>query len=333
MTLCERKHSLNEKIILNLLYFLKAVSRGIVTLRGTIIIYVEISPKQIKEYPINQSATIKDLKDIICDEEGISPSLQRLLFVNQELKDNKSLKYYNIKERDTVQLTLKIIDGFFLLPKEIFDEPYHYDFTNISDEGNQFYRGRMEYLRPCGWQRYALKVKGEYADDIWLEGEYRRSDKYSSAEGEWAVSYHGTSYHNGLSIAEEGFRLSRGKRFKYGYGIYTTPDIEVAYRFADIIQIDGITYRFVVQSRVNPKNVKIVSKAETGVGEFWISSNEDDVRPYGYCLREIGRKILPLKLTPTFETLPPVTPLPETINILFWLLLFAVIMIYYCTKE
>jgi hypothetical protein len=147
------------------------------------------------------------------------------------------------------------------------------------------------------------------------------------------VSYHGTSYHNGLSIAEEGFRLSRCTRFKYGYGIYTTPDIEVAYRFADIIQIDGITYKFVVQSRVNPKNLKKVSKAETGVAEYWISSNEDDVRPYGYCLREIGRKILPLKLTPTFETLPPVTPLPETINILFWLLLFAVIMIYYCTKE
>ncbi|EFX82967.1 hypothetical protein DAPPUDRAFT_302123 [Daphnia pulex] len=311
----------------------EAVSRGIVTLRGTIIIYVEISPQKIKEYPINQSATIKDLKDIICDEEGISPSLQILLFFNQELKDKKSLKYYNIKERDTVQLTLKIIDGFFLLPKEIFDEPYHYDFTNISDEGNQFYRGRMEYLRPCGWQRYALDVKGKFPDDIWLEGKYRRSDKNSSAEGEWPVSYHGTSYHNGLSIAEEGFRFSRCTRFKYGYGIYTTPDIKVAYRFADIIQIDGITYRFVVQSRVNPKNVKIVSKAETGVGEYWISPSEDDVRPYGFCILEIRRKIPHLKLTP----LPPETPLSETplpeTSFFFWMLLFAVIMIYYCTKE
>jgi hypothetical protein len=313
------------------LYFFKAVYRGIVTLPGTIIIYVEISPIKIKEYPINQSATIKDLKDIICNGEGISPRLQRLLFVNQELKDKKSLKYYNIKERDTVQLKLKIIDGLNL-HKELFDEPYHYDFTNISDERNQFYsRGRMEYLRPCGWQRYALKVKGKYPDDIWLEGEYRRSDKNSSAEGEWPVSYHGTSYHNGLSIAEEGFRLSRCTRFKYGYGIYTTPDIKVAYRFADIIQIDGITYRFVVQSRVNPKNVKIVSKAETGVGEYWISSNEDDVRPYGFCILEIFRRNLKLSLPP--ETPLSETPLPETINILFWLLLFAVIMIYYCTKE
>ncbi len=302
---------------------------------------MEISPKQIKEYPINQSATIKDLKDIICDGEGISPSLQRLFFYDdQELEDKKSLKYYNIQNNDTVKLKLKIIVGIFI-PKEILDEPYHYDFTNISDKGNQFYRGRMEYLRPCGWQRYALNVKGKYPDDIWLEGKSRRYDIYSSAEEEWPVSYHGTSYHKGLSIGEEGFRLSKGKRFKYGYGIYTTPDIKVASKFADIIQYNGKIYKFVVQNRVNPKNVKIVSKAETVVGEFWISSNEDDVRPYGFCIREIRSKMSLLKLTPILETLPPKTSLPETPlpktplseTYFFWMLLFAVIMIYYCTLE
>jgi hypothetical protein len=196
----------------------------------------------------------------------------------------------------------------------------------------------MKYLRPCGWQRYALKVKGKYPDDIWLKGKYRRSDQYSSAEGEWAVSYHGTSYHNGLSIAEEGFKLSKGKRHKFGHGIYTTPDIKVASRFADIIQYNGKIYKIVMQVRVNPKHLQIVCKAETGVGEFWISPSEDDVRPYGFCIREIRSKISLLKLTPILETLPPETPLPETplpetINLLFWLLLFAVIMIYYYTKE
>jgi hypothetical protein len=173
------------------------------------------------------------------------------------------------------------------LPASLLDEPYHYDFTNISDKGVKFCRGGSIYIRPCGWQRYAIKVKGKYTDDIWLEGKYRRSDKNSSAEGEWAVSYQGTSLNNGLSIADEGYKLSKGERFLYGKGIYSTPDIEIASLYAITVNANGKTYKFVLQNRVNPTNLKKVDKDVTKVGEYWISPTDEDIRPYGFCVKEI----------------------------------------------
>jgi hypothetical protein len=101
------------------------------------------------------------------------------------------------------------------------------------------------------------------------------------------VSYHGTSLNNGLSIAEEGFKLSKGTRFLHGKGIYSTPDIEVASLYAVEANVDGKTYKVVMQNRVNTKNVEKVPKAETGVGEYWISPTDDDIRPYGFCVREV----------------------------------------------
>jgi hypothetical protein len=41
-------------------------------------------------------------------------------------------------------------------------------FTNIDDTGQKFMRGGLEYKRPCGWRRYALKVDDKYGDCKWL---------------------------------------------------------------------------------------------------------------------------------------------------------------------
>jgi hypothetical protein len=264
-------------------------------LRGTILINVEISPGKWKEYPIKQSAKIEELKNIICKEEGISKGLQSLSFFGEELENDKTLSYYNIRNGDHVYLTWKLTGGGSLisLTPDLLDEPYHFDFTNISDVGVQFCRGGVEYIRPCGWQRFALKVRGRYPDDIWLEGQKPRFDKHSSAEDEWPVSYHGTSSNNGLSIAGEGFRLSKGRRFLYGNGIYSTPDIKVALKYSESFTKDGKTYKLVMQNRVNPQNVRKFSKAQTGVGEYWLSPSDDDIRPYGFCIRETNSSIVP----------------------------------------
>jgi len=42
----------------------------------------------------------------------------------------------------------------------------------------------------------------------------------------------------------------------------------------------------VIQNRVNPKSLIKIGAAETEIGEYWISKEEKDVRPYGICVKE-----------------------------------------------
>ena len=68
-------------------------------------------------------------------------------------------------------------------------------------------------------------MKGQFDDDVWLGMKGKEA-------GEWPVSYHGTANHNAQTIAEEGYKLSKGKRFRYGIGIYSTPEVAVAKMYA-----------------------------------------------------------------------------------------------------
>ncbi|EFX82978.1 hypothetical protein DAPPUDRAFT_48507, partial [Daphnia pulex] len=251
-------------------------------------IFIKTLTGKIIQYFISPSAKVEDWKDMIRSKEGIPVDQQRLIYAGQQLEDGRTLEDYWIGNESTIHIVLRMRGGTSLdLPPSLLDEPFHYNFTKISDRGVKFCRGGLIYIRPCGWQRYAIKVKGKFPDDIWLQGKTSRADQYSSAEDEWPVSYHGTSLNNGLSIAEEGFKLSKGTRFLHGKGIYSTPDIEVAAHYAVKVKVNGKTYKVVMQNRVNPKNLKKVGKDVTKVGEYWISPTNEDIRPYGFCVKEI----------------------------------------------
>ncbi|PKY63281.1 hypothetical protein RhiirA4_551451, partial [Rhizophagus irregularis] len=104
-------------------------------------------------------------------------------------------------------------------------------------------------------------------------------------QNEWAVSYHGTDYKNAKSIAADGYLLSKGLLFNFGKGIYSTLDIDVAASYSRSFELNGERYIFVFQNRVNPKTLRKISKDITEVGEYWISPNECDIRPYGICIK------------------------------------------------
>ena len=88
---------------------------------------------------------------------------------------------------------------------------------------------------------------GRYDDDKWLgEKGYRTH----SINGEWPVSYHGSgeSVTGSIALPQDGYRLSKGNRFLYGRGIYSSPSIAVASKYTKIIEHDGSKYKIFFQA-------------------------------------------------------------------------------------
>ncbi|CAG8668179.1 10468_t:CDS:1 [Cetraspora pellucida] len=222
--------------------------------------------------------TIDDVKKKIQDKEGILAHQQRLIFGGRQLEGEKTVNYYDITKGCTLHLVLNLLGGGVVisyLSTDFLDPSYDCDFTNVNDQSATFTRGGADYRRPCGWRRFALKVLGKYdnGNNGWL----------GTDANAWPVSYHGTSKQNSRSISEDGYLLSKGLRFAYGHGIYSSPQVDIAKGFAKEFEHDGDKYLVVIQNRVSPVNLQ---KIPVGVGEYWISKKDEDIRPYGICIRK-----------------------------------------------
>ena len=214
---------------------------------------------------------------------------QWLLHSGKQLEDRRTLSDYNIQEYSTIFVVLRLRGGgvhSYYINDSLLNTHFNYDFTKTTDDGTKFYRAGCRYYRPYGWERYTIKVldRPEYGDNKWLGKPGYRAE---SSEGEWPVSYHGTGVNVSGNIAQEGYLLSKGKRFKFGRGIYSSPLIEVAAKYAKVFSHEGKKYQLIFQNRVSPDGLVVIDGSDTGVGEYWVQPNEKLMRPYGICIHPV----------------------------------------------
>lgn len=169
------------------------------------------------------------------------------------------------------------------------------------DGNTQFLRGNEQYVRPCGWNRAALRVLNKYDDgDSWL----------GTGKDSWPVSYHGKNMdgslgiiltHGGSPSDEPSFQgavaasLVAGET--RGRGVYSTPDIKTAEKYCKEFKskVDGKTYKVVLQNRINPQ--KRVKCQREGTWLVYIPEGRNDIqsraivqeslRPYGLLLKQV----------------------------------------------
>ncbi|CAF0947328.1 unnamed protein product [Adineta steineri] len=228
---------------------------------------------------IERSASVTKLKQIVYENAGITCDKQNLIYCGKEIDEGHLLSEYDIQDSGeiyVVRLRAMNSNDLLVLDKSSLGTPYDYDFSNIDDKGKSFTRGGTEYRRPCGWNRFAIKVAGKFENEVWLGS--------NNSPDEWPVSYHGTKHDAAKSIAQTGFDLTKGKRFAFGRGIYSAPDINTAKLYATIFTCNGEEYYVVLQNRVNPKTLIKIDGSKTRHGDYWISPGPEDIRPYGYCI-------------------------------------------------
>jgi hypothetical protein len=123
-----------------------------------------------------------------------------------------------------------------------------FDRTTMRWDARRESRGGFPYRRAPGkWLRFGLRVDHRTYDgpENWLGSD--------DSPGEWAVAYHGTRPGHVRSIIENPMRP--GPRCAYGWGIYCSPDAEVAAHYAPPWTIAGVPLQFVFQARVNTARI------------------------------------------------------------------------------
>ena len=161
-------------------------------------------------------------------------------------------------------------------------------------------RGGEIYHAPKGWIGIGLKVLGVYFDDGWLG--------MDNIPGEWVVAYHGLGcnqpsdfvtplpgrvFNMGLKAGGRQVHENCPDYFhpgrKVGKGVYITPLIKVAEKYAGISIIGGKKYKTVIMVRVKPKARRHCHECEESKKyKYWVVNGiSDEIRPYRILYKKV----------------------------------------------
>ena len=80
----------------------------VLRLRGGMQIFVKTLGGIVIPVEIEESASVYQLKVIVCDKHSIPTEEQRLFFAGKQLQDELPLSFYEIKEEMSVHLVMKL---------------------------------------------------------------------------------------------------------------------------------------------------------------------------------------------------------------------------------
>ena len=160
----------------------------------------------------------------------------------------------------------------FNIDQKDLNPAYNCDFTNQKDDGKVRIRGSRKYKRPYGWKRLALNLSLKHGSEAWLWG----------GSDSWAVSYHGTNKQSAEEIVKTNYDLSKGKRFNFGRGIYSSPDPCIAEKYSTAFQYQGRWYKVILQNRVNMEDTKYIAEKE-----FFLTKSQNNIVPYGILYKKV----------------------------------------------
>ncbi|CAG8450036.1 15506_t:CDS:1 [Acaulospora morrowiae] len=151
-----------------------------------------------------------------------------------------------------------------------------------------------------------ISKEGDNVNNKWLGREEQRSKKHVSLDNEWVVAYYGTSQYKDENMADAAYFMASKKqpgpkngpksirlsalsyffssllssgKFWFSRGVYTTPKIELAMKYATKFMYEDEKYMVLFQCRVRPETLK-------KIGGFWVSPMIEDVRTYGILIRK-----------------------------------------------
>ena len=87
-----------------------------------------------------------------------------------------------------------------------------------------------------------------------MKNKYESRDWLEDGDGEWVVSYHGTSKWCAEEIARTKYDLTKGKGFSYGRGIYSSSDLTVAEGYAKTFTFENKQYKVIIQNSQHEGN-------------------------------------------------------------------------------